>query len=76
VIDRLMLIVEAQKRRFPEGQDPFKMLVRLQEECGELATEVQIWEDQGLKRAKHGEPDKHRTASEIVQRPHGNAHDC
>ena len=61
-----MLIVEAQKRRFPQGLDPFKMLVRLQEECGELATEVQIWEDEGLKRAKHGQPDRLRTASEIV----------
>ena len=66
VIDRLLLIVEAQKRRFPEGLEPFKMLARLQEECGELATEVQIWEDEGLKRAKHGAPDRERTASEIV----------
>ena len=61
-----MLIVEAQKRRFPEGLEPFKMLARLLEESGELATEVQIWENEGLKRAKHGEPDRDRTAAEIV----------
>ena len=66
MIERLLLIVEAQKRRFPDGLDPFKMLARLQEECGELATEVQVWEDEGLKRAKHGEPDADRTAAEIV----------
>ena len=65
-MDKLLLIVEAQKRRFPDGRDPFKMLARLQEECGELATEVQIWEDEGLKRTKHGEPDRDRTAAEIV----------
>jgi len=66
MIDGLLLIVEAQKRRFPDGLDPFKMLSRLLEECGELATEVHIWEDEGLKRAKHGEPDRGRTAGEIV----------
>ena len=65
-MDKLLLIVEAQKRRFPDGLEPFKMLARLQEECGELATEVQIWEDEGLKRTKHGEPDRDRTAGEIV----------
>jgi len=66
MLDGLLLIVEAQKRRFPEGLDPFKMVTRLLEECGELATEVQVWEDEGLKRSKHGEPDRGRTASEIV----------
>lgn len=63
---RLLLIVEAQKRRFPDGLAPFKMTTRLLEECGELATEVQVWEDEGLKRSKHGEPDRERTAKEIV----------
>lgn len=61
-----MLIVEAQKRRFPDGLEPFKMLARLQEECGELSTEVQVWEDEGLKRLKHGDPDRLRTAGEVV----------
>lgn len=65
-MERLLLIVEAQKRRFPEGLDPFKMTTRLLEECGELAGEVQIWEDEGLKRSKHGEPDRQRTAKEIM----------
>lgn len=65
-MDRLLLIVKAQKRRFPEGLEPFKMLTRLLEECGELATEVQIWENVGLKRSKHGEPDADRTAKEVM----------
>ena len=65
-MDRLLLIVEAQKRRFPGGCEPFKMTTRLLEECGELATEVQVWEDEGLKRSKHGEPDRAKTAKEIV----------
>lgn len=66
LLDGLLVIVEAQKRRFPRGLDPFKMLSRLLEECGELATEVQVWEDEGLKRAKHGVPDRDRLAGEIV----------
>lgn len=61
-----MLIVEAQKRRFPDGLAPFKMTTRLLEECGELATEVQVWENEGLKRSKHGEPDAERTAKEVM----------
>lgn len=65
-MDRLLLIVEAQKRRFPDGSNPFMMMTRLVEECGELATEVQVWEDAGLKRAKHGEPDRARTAKEVM----------
>lgn len=65
-MERLLLIVEAQKLRFPEGLDPFKMTTRLLEECGELATEVQVWENEGLKRSKRGEPDRERTAKEIM----------
>lgn len=65
-MDRLMLIVEAQKRRFPDGLEPFKTVTRLVEECGELATEVQLWENSGLKRSKHGEPDRARTAKEVM----------
>jgi NTP pyrophosphatase (non-canonical NTP hydrolase) len=65
-MDRLLLIVEAQKRKFPDGLDPFKMVTRLLEECGELATEVQVWEDVGLKRSKRGEPDAMRTAKEVM----------
>jgi NTP pyrophosphatase (non-canonical NTP hydrolase) len=66
LMDRLLLIVEAQKRRFPDGLEPFKMITRLVEECGELATEIQVWEDEGLKRAKHGAPDRARTAKEVM----------
>jgi NTP pyrophosphatase (non-canonical NTP hydrolase) len=42
------------------------MITRLVEECGELATEVQVWEDSGLKRLKHGKPDRERTAKEVM----------
>lgn len=44
------------------------MMTRLLEECGELATEVHIFEDSGLTRKKHGEPDKMCMANEVKGR--------
>ena len=54
-------------KRFPKGVDPFQMLSRLLEECGEVASEVHLWEDSGIKRQKHGEPKKENLANEIRQ---------
>jgi NTP pyrophosphatase (non-canonical NTP hydrolase) len=54
------------RRRFPDGVEPFKIISRLAEECGELSAEVQLWEDQGVKRAKHGDPDPHKLATEVM----------
>jgi NTP pyrophosphatase (non-canonical NTP hydrolase) len=59
-------MVTALERRFPKGRDPFKMVARLAEECGELAAEVQQWEDEGVKRERFGEPDPAKTAKEIM----------
>jgi len=55
----------ALEKRFPKGNDPFQIMTRLLEECGELATEVHIFEDSGVKRKKHGAPDKMRMATEV-----------
>lgn len=43
------------------------MVTRLLEECGEVAAEVNLWEDSGLKRQKHGEPKKENLANELRQ---------
>jgi NTP pyrophosphatase (non-canonical NTP hydrolase) len=53
--------------RFPEGNDPFQMMTRLLEECGELAQQVNHFEGSGVKRQKHGEPDRARLAKEVQQ---------
>lgn len=55
------------RKRFPEGFEPFQMVTRLLEECGEVASEVNLWEDSGIKRQKHGEPKKENLAGEIKQ---------
>src|SRR5688500_7481312 len=65
-LDDLWLSILALARRFPDGQEPFRIVARLAEECGELAAEGNHREDTGIKRAKLGEPNAARTAKEIV----------
>lgn len=60
-------MVEASNKRFPKGVQPYQMAARLLEECGEVAAEINLWEDSGLKRQKHGDPKKEDIANEIRQ---------
>ena len=53
--------------RFPGGNEPFQIVTRLLEECGEVAAEVNFWEGSGRKREKHGAPQKENLANEIRQ---------
>jgi len=60
-------MVEASNKKFPKGVEPFQMATRLLEECGEVAAEINHWEDSGLKMEKHGEPSKEKLANELRQ---------
>ena len=53
-------------KRFPNGNNPFQIITRLTEECGELAAEVNLFEGAGIKREKYGEPDRGKLAKEIM----------
>lgn len=64
---KLYRMAQGYRKRFPKGVEPFQMVTRLLEECGEIASEVNLWEDSGLKRQKHGEPQKEDLAGEIKQ---------
>ena len=66
-MDRLYKMAEGYNKRFPEGVNPFQMATHLLEECGEVAGEVNHWENTGIKRQKHGEPEKDKLANEIRQ---------
>ena len=66
-MDKLYKMVQGYWRRYPKGVEPFQMVTRLLEECGELASEVNLWEDSGIKRLKRGEPQKEDLAKEIKQ---------
>lgn len=47
------------------AEDPFRIITRLAEECGELAAQVNHFEGSGIKNQKHGEPDKDKLAKEV-----------
>jgi len=66
-MQRLYRLAEGYRRRFPQGDEPYQILARLLEECGEVAREVNHWEGSGVKRTKHGEPSRERLAAEIKQ---------
>lgn len=66
-MERFYKMAAAANKRFPGGVDPFQMATRLLEEAGEVAAEINLWENSGLKRKKHGEPKKENLANELRQ---------
>lgn len=66
MLDQIRQINQGLDKRFPEGRDPFQIMTRLAEECGELAAQVNHFEGSGVKRLKHGEPDKTKLAKEVM----------
>ncbi len=66
-MERFYKMAEASNKHFPKGVEPYQMATRLLEECGEVASEINLWEDSGIKRLKHGEPKKENIAGEIRQ---------
>ena len=66
-MERFYKMAEASNKRLPNGVEPYQMATRLLEECGEVAAEINLWEDSGLKRQKHGAPKKENIANEIRQ---------
>jgi len=65
--DKLYKIVEGLNTRFPDGNDPFMIVTRLAEECGEVAAEINHFERKGRKVELHGEPDPKQLAKELQQ---------
>jgi len=65
MFNRLWEISKGMTRRYPDGNSPFQIVTRLVEECGELAEQVNHFEDTGIKRQKLGDPDRARLAKEV-----------
>ena len=63
--EHLRAVARGFSLRFPGSDDPFQIMTRLLEECGELAQQVNHFEGSGVKREKHGEPDRAQLAQEI-----------
>lgn len=66
MLEKIYKRVEGLDRIFPGSRDPFRILARLLEECGELAEQVHHLEDVGVKREKHGKPDPQKLAKEMM----------
>ena len=66
-INLLFIIARGMEHRFPEGNEPFQMMTRLLEESGELAQQVNHFENTGIKRLKYGPPDRAQLAKEVMQ---------
>ena len=64
-MEKLYQITHGLMKRFPNGNNPFQMVARLAEECGELAAQVNHFEASGVKRQKMGEPDTIQLAKEV-----------
>lgn len=64
-MEKLMEIAQGLNKAFPKGNEPFQIITRLVEECGELAKEINHWERTGAKVKKYGEPSTESLANEI-----------
>lgn len=65
MLEKIYAINQGMDQKFPQEKDPYQILARMLEECGELAEQVHIFEDSGIKRQKHGAPDPKHLAKEI-----------
>ncbi len=65
MIEKLYKIAEGLNHRFNDGDDPFYIVTRLAEECGEVASQVSHFERKGVKTLKLGSPDRAAFAKEL-----------
>ena len=66
-MEKLYQLAKGYTNRFLGGNNPYQIATRILEECGEVASEVNHFENSGIKTQKHGEPSKQRLADEIKQ---------
>lgn len=64
-MERLYQLAKGYSNRYPEGYEPYQIVTRILEECGEVASEVNHFEGSGIKVQKHGEPSRQDMADEI-----------
>ena len=66
-MDKLYKVAVGHTARYPDGNESYKIVSRILEECGEVASEVNHFESSGIKVQKHGEPSKKHLADEVKQ---------
>lgn len=65
MLNRLNVLAQGMNNRFPEGNTPYQIIARILEECGEVASEVNHFENSGTKGERYGIPSKENLAGEI-----------
>ena len=65
MMDKLYKVAQGLNAKFPDGNDPFMIVTRLAEECGEVAAEVNHLEGKGVKLEKLGAPEGKKLAKEL-----------
>lgn len=63
--NQYIVLAQGMTKRFPNGNEPYQIMTRLLEECGEVAKEVNHFENSGTKALRHGEPSKEKLAGEV-----------
>ena len=66
-MDKLYELARCYTSRYPGGNEPYQIVTRLLEECGKVASEVNHFENSGIKMQKHGAPSREALAGEIKQ---------
>lgn len=61
----LQSLAAGMNRRFPEGNEPYQIVTRILEECGEVANEVNRLEGSGTKVLRRGAGSKKELAGEV-----------
>lgn len=65
MLNKIFQISRGLTKKYPQGNTAFQIITRLVEECGELAKEVNHFENSGIKRKKYGLPKKQKMAKEV-----------
>jgi NTP pyrophosphatase (non-canonical NTP hydrolase) len=65
MLQELFAIAQDLNRHFPDGNEPYQIMTRLLEECGELAQQVHHFERKAPKLQKYGEPNNAKMAKEV-----------
>lgn len=64
-MEKIKQLAVGLNHRYPNGNEPYQIVTRLAEECGEVASAVNHHEGSGIKSEKHGTPRKQDIADEL-----------
>lgn len=67
LLNKISLIAQAQSKRFPNGDEPFKIMSRLLEECGEVSWELNHYERANVSVERNCKDNKENIVNEAFQ---------